>query len=290
MSYENPQVPHEVNVGGSAPLAEFLRLGAALVAAVALFGAVLYFAGERLARLVPFALEQRWVGERVVGLDLGPEGAAAQRTRAQVEPYLQRLAAGLAATMRLPDDMRVRVHYADVAVPNAFATLGGHVVVTRGVYQRMPSENALAMVLAHEIGHVRHRDPIAGLGGGATLALLLALAGGDVEALAPQLAALVQRGYSREAERAADEAALEALQRFYGHSGGAAEVFRVLARAGAGSGRLPTLLATHPADAARIAHLEEAAADWDPRTQPLRPLAVSLAAAGLPAVEAPPSP
>lgn len=279
MGYENPQVPHEVNVGGrGSPLAEFLQLGAALVAGVALLGALLYFAGEHLARRVPFALEQRWVGERVVGLDLGPAGGKPDPARAQVEPYLQRLAAGLAATMRLPDDMQVRVHYADLAVPNAFATLGGHVVVTRGLYERMPSENALAMVLAHEIGHVRHRDPIAGLGGGATLALLLALVGGDVDAVAPQLAALVQRGYSREAERDADEAALEALQRFYGHSGGAAEVFRVLARAGGGTGRIPTLLGTHPADAARIAHLEAAAAGWDPRTQPLRPLAVNPAA------------
>lgn len=282
MSYENPQVPHEVNVGGGSPLAEFLRLAAALVAGVAVLGALLYFAGEHLARRVPFALEQRLVGGRVLGIDLGPATGAADPARAQVEPYLQRLAAGLAATMRLPDDMRVQVHYADVATPNAFATLGGHVVVTRGLYERMPSENALAMVLAHEIGHVRNRDPIAGLGGGATLALMLALAGGDVDALAPQLAALVQRGYSREAERAADEAALEALQRFYGHSGGSAEVFRVLARAGGGTGRIPALLATHPADAARIAHLEAAAADWDPRAQPLRPLAVSPRASAQP--------
>ena len=61
-------------------------------------------------------------------------------------------------------------------VPNAFATLGGHIAVTSGLYRRMPSENALALVLAHEIAHVSARDPISALGGSATLALLVALA------------------------------------------------------------------------------------------------------------------
>ena len=207
----------------------------------------------------------------------GRPGSQPDPALAPAEAYLQRLARGVAATMRLPDEMRIQVHLADVALPNAFATLGGHVIVTRGLYDRMPSENALAMVLAHEIGHVRARDPIAALGGNASLALLLALMGGDVETLAPQIAGLVQRGYSREAEREADAAALGALERFYGHAGGAAAVFRQLATAaGPAAARTPGLLATHPTDAARIARLEAAATDWDPAVQPLRPLAVTL--------------
>jgi predicted Zn-dependent protease len=37
---------------------------------------------------------------------------------------------------------------------NAFAAPGGYVFVTRGLYQQLQSEAALAGVLAHEIGHV----------------------------------------------------------------------------------------------------------------------------------------
>lgn len=277
MSYENPDVPHEVNVARGSPVVELLRLAAGLLTVVLLLGAAAYFAGEHLARRVPFALEQRWVGERVLGFDaLVRETSPAER---RIEPYLQRLADGLAATMRLPDGMRVRVHYADATVPNAFATLGGHVVVTRGLYERLPSENALAMVLAHEIGHVRARDPIAALGGGASLALLLAVAGGDAGRIAPQAAMLVQRGYSREAERRADEAALEALERFYGHAGGAAGLFRRLARDTPFGAGLPSMLATHPSDAERIARLDAAAEGWSADVQPLRPLAEPLAEA-----------
>ncbi len=278
MSYENPDVPHDVNVARQDPLLEFLRLAAGLVACVAALGALLYLAGERLARVVPFALERQWVGDMVLGLDLADSKSAPARPAParDIEPYLQRLADGLAATMDLPDDMTIRVHFADVAAPNAFATLGGHIVVTRGLYARMASENALAMVIAHEIGHVRHRDPIAAVGGGLSLALLLAIAGGDVQSLAPQVAGLVQRGYSRDAERLADDAALGAVERFYGHAGGAAAVFRALAAARPGTPRTPTLLSTHPADAERIARLEAAAAGWDPAVQPLRPLAFPL--------------
>jgi predicted Zn-dependent protease len=255
-------------------VAELLRLAAGLLTVVLLLGAALYFAGEHLARRVPFELERRWVGERVVGFDALVRATSPAERR--IEPYLQRLADGLAATMRLPDGMRVRVHYADASVPNAFATLGGHVVVTRGLYERMPSENALSMVLAHEIGHVRARDPIAALGGSASLTLLLAVAGGDAGRIAPQAAMLVQRGYSREAERRADEAALEALERFYGHAGGAAEVFRRLARDTPLDARLPSMLATHPSDAQRIARLDAAAEGWSADVQPLRPIAEPL--------------
>jgi beta-barrel assembly-enhancing protease len=175
--------------------------------------------------------------------------------------------------MDLPQGMRPVVHWSDTDVPNAFATLGGHLVVTRGLYERMPSENALAMVLAHELAHLRGRDPISAVGGTASLAVLLALLGGDAEQLLPHVAQAVQLGYSRRAERRADEAALAAVTARYGHAGGAAAVFEVLAGyAGPLRDATPTLLSTHPADEERIERLRQAAQDWNPQLQPLRPL------------------
>ena len=83
------------------------------------------------------------------------------------------------------------MHYDDDADVNAFATLGGHIVVYPGLLEAVPDENALAMVLAHEIAHVRHRHPIVGL-----------------------------------SRSAADATALETLARAYGHVGGADRFFR----------------------------------------------------------------
>lgn len=272
MSYENPPVPHEVNVARDNPLVEFLRLLAAVALVVALAAAVLYFAGGWLARLVPFATERSWVGERVLGFELERTDSA---EHAALERYLQRLSDELAAALELPEGMTVRVHYTQASEPNAFATLGGHVVVTSELYRLMPSENALAMVLAHEIAHVEARDPIASLGGGGSLALVLALVSGEADGLVPRLATLVALGYSRSAEARADERAVAALTARYGHAGGAASVFQVLAKhAGTVSGKAPSFLSTHPADAQRIASLERAAAGWEPARTPLLPLAI----------------
>ncbi len=272
MSYENPQVPHEVNVSRESVLAEFLRLVVGLALVVLTVSAVLYFAGGALARFVPYSAEQRWVGDRV----LAPvEPAQDVADAAVVEPYLQQLVDDLARHMDLPGGMRPVVHWSDEAVPNAFATLGGHVVVTHGLCTRMPSENALAMVLAHELAHLHERDPISAVGGSATLALAMVLLGGSVDELVPHVAHAVQLGYSRRAERHADELAVDAVIAKYGHAGGAAAVFEVLADyAGPAKGAVPTLLSTHPADEDRIARVKAAALGWDPARQPLRPLRV----------------
>lgn len=271
MSYENPPLPHDVNVSRENPLVEFLRLAASLAVFVAAAAAVLYFGGSWLARLVPFEMERNMVGDYVLGIEVPPAGDA----DGAVASYLQQVTDRLASQMELPEAVTLRVHYVETAVPNAFATLGGHIAVTRGLYEEMETENELALVLAHEIAHVRARDPIAGLGGTATMLVILALAGGDASILSGPFATLVQRGYSRSAEAAADEAAIEALRRVYGHAGGVTAVFEKIGRH---RERLTEeaswFLSTHPMDAQRTARLEAAAKGWDSGAQPLRPLAV----------------
>jgi hypothetical protein len=266
MRYENPDVPHEVNVARGNPLSEFIRLAAALAVLITIGGAALYLGGGRLARLIPFATEKSWVGDEVLGLELKACGAAHD----QIEAYVTRLGAELGRAMDLPSGMTIETHYTALDVPNAFATLGGHIVVTSGLYGRLPSENALAMVIAHEIGHVKARDPISALGGSAAISVTLALLTGQNDGLAPHMARVVQLNYSRRAERRADEEAISALKRHYGHAGGGAALFQVLANYQPGSApSIPSLLSTHPSDTERIARVEAAAAGWDPVRTPL---------------------
>jgi Zn-dependent protease with chaperone function len=271
MRYENPDVPHEVNVSRDNPLTEFFRLAAGLALIVVVFGAALYFGGSQVARLIPFRTEQSWAGESVLGVTLVRCGA----NHDQVEAYLAQLGGDIASRLELPADMTIKVHYTALDVPNAFATLGGHIVVTSGLYRRMPSENALAMVIGHEIGHVGARDPISALGGTATLSVAMAVLTGQGDALGAPIAQLVQRGYSRQAERLADEIAIVGLRQRYGHAGGGSALFQVLAdyRGEAGPG-IPSMLSTHPGDAERIARLERAAEGWQAEQAPLVPLQV----------------
>lgn len=271
-NYENPPLPEGINVGREQPLVEFLRLAAGLALIVCVVSATLYFAGGTLARHIPFSTEREWAGDRIIGI----EAAMARGQPAeQIAPYLLELTQRIAAQMDLPGDMTLKVHYLDMQAPNAFASLGGNIAVTEGLYARMQSENALALVLAHEIAHTRSRDPIANLGGGVAILAVLALIGGNADAMSGAMAAVVQSGYSRKAETAADERAIAAIRRLYGHAGGGAAVFETLAEWRADhSLELPSLLSTHPLDHTRIARLREAAGSWHPSVQPLQPLRI----------------
>lgn len=58
------------------------------------------------------------------------------------------------------EDVRYRFAVLDTDDVNAFAAPGGYVFVTRGALAIMQDEAMLAGVLAHEVGHVNHRDVV----------------------------------------------------------------------------------------------------------------------------------
>ena len=252
--YSNPQLPEEVNNSDTRPLRSFLLLASATLVFALAAAALLAFFGGSFARYLPYALEVRLAEPYARRMAPGD---------AVVEGYLQGLAARLAPGMDLPAGMQIRVHYIDEPVVNAFATLGGHVAVYRGLLERLPDENTLAMVLAHEIGHARHRHAIASLGRGvafgAAVSVVSAGAGSRVaESVLGNAGLLTLLSFSRSQEEEADSAGLAALLRAYGHAGGASDTFRLLREAAGERGRRepPKFLSTHPQGAERIARLE----------------------------------
>jgi Zn-dependent protease with chaperone function len=251
--YSNPQIRDGINVSHTHPLADFARLlGGILVVVALVVGALALLAGH-FAKYVPFESE-RAIAERFLGSfsEPGPEA---------VTHYLDALSRRVAAAHDLPAGMTITVHYVPGDTVNAFATLGGHIAIYDGLLRRMPNENALAMVISHEIAHVKQRHPISSMGRvlviGVALAAVSATAGGDVvgQALGPA-GLLTMMSFSRDQERAADAQALDALVKVYGHAGGAVDTFRALQRATADKGRPPELFSTHPLDADRIAIIE----------------------------------
>jgi beta-barrel assembly-enhancing protease len=249
--YENPELPEGINNSDTRPLATFLRLSGALLLLCAVLGGTLVLLADRLVPLVPFRYEKA-VAEGAVVRDPAD---------APIENYLQELAGRLARAQPLPPDISVQVHYSGGAMVNAFATLGGHVVIYQGLLETVPDENALAMVLAHEIAH---RHPIASAGRAAALGFALMLIGADsgasvVQSAVSQGGALTMLSFSRSQESEADATALEAVYRTYGHVGGADAFFRaMLKRAGAASP--PAFLSSHPLTAGRIEALAAHAA------------------------------
>ena len=253
--FTNPELPEEVNNSDVTPLRSFatLLLSAVLLTATAV--AMLVFFAGTAARFVPYSAEASLIG---------PYAAHFPPREDAVEAWLQGIADRLVkdGAMALPQGMQIRVHFVDQPAVNAFATLGGHVAVYRGLLERVPDENVLAMVLAHEIAHAQHRHPIASLGRGITLgaavSLLSVAAGGRIaESVLGPSGMLTLLSFSRAQEEEADATGVVALARVYGHAGGATQTFEVLQNASRESGRAepPKFLSTHPVTAERIARL-----------------------------------
>jgi Zn-dependent protease with chaperone function len=100
---------------------------------------------------------------------------------------------------------------------NALALPGGVVVVTDQLVQGMPGLDETLAVLAHELGHVRHRHSLRHLLQDSITALAASAIYGDVSSLtsiavtAPTV--LAHNGYSRDFEREADAFAFDLLKK-----------------------------------------------------------------------------
>lgn len=269
MHYENRLPPEGINTSRVHPLKQFLQLLVGALVLIVLITVVLQFTGSYLARRIPFSYELA-VMERL-DIDRVSDGDYPQMTA-----YLNALAHRVGRQLPMPEGMQVQVHYVDEDVFNAFATVGGNLFFYRGLLSRMPDENTLAMVMAHEISHVLHRDPLASLGGGvASTIALLGLTGNMGTGMAGHVLGnagiLTSVQFTRQMEKAADHAALRALNAEYGHVNGASTLFELFIskRDGSSKSRQPAwlerFLSTHPLDEDRISGLAEQAAEshWD---------------------------
>ncbi|PKO40901.1 MAG: hypothetical protein CVU33_01735 [Betaproteobacteria bacterium HGW-Betaproteobacteria-6] len=270
--YENPEIPEGINVSPTHPLKDFALLVAGISALLIVAVLAVSLLAGQLARHIPFEQEQalaaslgRWLPE--------PPDSPVDRQRQQ---YLQSLADRLAGTMELPPEMPITMHYSSSKTLNAMATLGGHVVVFQGLIDTLPSENALAMVLAHEIAHVRHRDPVVAMGRGFAVMLALSSLSGVGDGALQQwlggVGMLPILSFSRSQEEAADATALQAVLDLYGHVGDAAAFFEEVAERQSAA-HSPTMFNTHPDVNQRIARIREFSAR---HARPQPPSATSL--------------
>jgi predicted Zn-dependent protease len=126
--------------------------------------------------------------------------------------YVAFVGAKVAAKSDRPK-LAYRFSIVDTPDINAFALPGGFVYVTRGILALMNSEDELAAVLGHEIGHVAARHGAAQLSKAQAAQLgLIGVAAltdpkyaGVVTNLAGVAVNLAMQGYSRDDEREADE-------------------------------------------------------------------------------------
>ncbi|MCL2410488.1 MAG: M48 family metalloprotease [Treponema sp.] len=181
--------------------------------------------------------------------------------------YLNHIAMAITINSPRPDIFNgYRVAIIDSNEINAFATPGGHILITRGLINAARSEDALAAVIAHEVAHIQLQHGIRAIRNNritqAIMATSVAAVGAVTELDVNQLTdifnesvgeivhTMVHSGFSQAQEFEADNTAM-ALMAAAGYNPAALiEMLRSLPATTTGFG------ATHPTPAQRITNAE----------------------------------
>ena len=229
-------------------------VGWSIAAAVSIVGVVWFgvpLAADRLAPLVPQALEVRLgaVAEGQIKVLFGGkvcDNAAGQAAFTKLVNAL-RESAGL--------DTSVQIAVLATPVANAFALPGGKVYLFNGLLARAQNPDEIAGVLAHELGHLRHRDSTRNLIYNGGTSFLIGLLFGDItgsSALTFASRSLVTASYSREAEQNADTFSIEVMHRLGRSPKPMGELmFRITGKSDKGL----SILSSHPLTEDRLARM-----------------------------------
>jgi beta-barrel assembly-enhancing protease len=154
---------------------------------------------------------------------------------------------------------------ADPQTVNAFALPGGQIFITFGLLRLLDSEDEVAGVLGHEVGHVvgRHSNEQmakAQLSQGLVSAVVMA-GGSDYGMAAGQIAQFVSQlkntAYGREDELESDQLGVRFMVRAGYDPNALIRVMEVLKKAAAGRAP-PEFLSTHPDPENRVERIKEA--------------------------------
>ena len=119
--------------------------------------------------------------------------------------------------------IKYNVKVLEDAEPNAFTLPDGHIYLSRGLLDLAGSDDEIAAVLAHEIGHnarmhvVRNQQktkPLQWAGLAAMIAMMSgSKAGADMARITPYILTGIANSYSVEYEKEADQVAIDQMQR-----------------------------------------------------------------------------
>ena len=151
MKYTARQPEKNVNVTPSSPIQEFYILTAGILGIIIGIYLILGFAVDLIVPHISPDFENRMATHflrSVSNDDAGNDPCS----------YVQSLVDTMQEhCAQLP--YRFTVHVRNDPAINALAFPGGHIIVYTGLLEKVTSENELAFVLAHEMGHYAHRDP-----------------------------------------------------------------------------------------------------------------------------------
>ena len=227
----------------------------------------------QLTPLIPYAIERR-LGATIdaqtrMSLNEGSRpGAALECGSAEKERAgrvaFEKLIRQMEMAAGLPFPLKATVMRKQEA--NAITLPGGHIYVYEGLVRAARTPDELAGILAHEFGHVAHRDGTRKIVQDAGLTLLFGMLLGDFiggGAVVVAAKTLLRTSYSREVEAAADGYAVMLMRNIGGDQRALATI---LSRIFGGTHGEPKILADHPETNDRIVAIEAIASSTPRRT------------------------
>lgn len=189
----------------------------AVVVILCVIGSLLYgvpWISRQIAERVPVELEKRLGTESLAALDslwLAPSGLPEDRQQEVLRvfaPYLDRL-----VEAHPEHQLQVLLRASDALGANALALPGGTMVFTDELVRLAENDCELVAIMAHETGHIVHRDTMRGIVQSSLALWLVMSISGDLSAASDLTtsvpAVLANLGYSRKMESEADDFALE---------------------------------------------------------------------------------
>ena len=165
---------------------------------------------------------------------------------------------------------------ADADVVNAFALPGGQVFITTALITQFESEDQLAGVLGHEIGHVvaRHgaeRIAKEELTQGLTGAAVVASGDYTTAQAAQMIGNLINMSYGRDQELESDDLGVRFMTQAGYNPEALISVMEILAKASGGKEQ-PEFMSTHPSPTNRIEKIKEAIEKYRGMAPPAPPV------------------
>ena len=124
------------------------------------------------------------------------------------------------------------------------------------------------MLIAHEMAHIKHRDPIVSFVRSLSIQAGLGIILGNTDAnILGSAGIFTILHFSREMETEADKQAFAVIADIYGHVGGASDLFGLIAEVmkKEGMDEQPAIFSSHPLDDMRIQTMKDMAQEngWD---------------------------
>lgn len=216
-----------------------------------------------IARQLPVSIEQQ-LG-RYSALFLEHQGFESSSLPAARQAQLQALFKdALPADMRNQTGLRLRIMQFPGGA-NALMLPDGTLVLSDELVALAKSDDALASVMLHEIGHYRYRHSLQMMVRSSLIAFTMMWVIGDVNGIGDTLLQSVvfvnEMRFSRAMEREADAFAMEEMQRQGRALNAMAQIFSALSHEHRPTGdfTLPDWISTHPAMEERLERIEDAA-------------------------------